>query len=383
MNHWEQALEQEAKRLAIMRALHFTVAARNIRRAVALGVLSRHEAELVLAGVGYDGADVKRVLGEEPTFSLDALKQALALDLMRGPVEGAKTMYARKALGFTRGELAIALGYADEAVERWEDGSDDVPADVVDGLLGMLEHATADGSDGQGWSRPDAEEFRALLDRMATWGEANAETHEEALARHDASDHACDVTFIRQVLEAGSDAAEAIHWPEFFARRKRLGAAAEAIEAPARETIRWMEQDREMGAEGVAFLFAPPEQPKATFRLRSPDEVYEIAMRHSARIKAGEDGGRIHERHDGERQDGPGAVDARERGVRHRPPRRRGDGSVSWGGGGGATAGQGVLDQGDGVGRSRPDAAYCAQRGVESASAGGEATLHRRVRRHR
>lgn len=63
MNLWEQALEQEASRIAIMRAMHFTVAARNIRRAVALGVSSRHEAALVLASLGYDDAGVARVLG--------------------------------------------------------------------------------------------------------------------------------------------------------------------------------------------------------------------------------------------------------------------------------------------------------------------------------
>jgi hypothetical protein len=141
VNHWEQALEQEAARIAIMRALHFTVAARNIRRAVALGVSSRHEAELVLVGVGYDDGEVKCVLGDAPSLSLDALEQVqirAALVTLREQRDGGAARFARKVLGLTREELGVALGYTDEAVERWEDGSDDVPPAVVERLIEML-----------------------------------------------------------------------------------------------------------------------------------------------------------------------------------------------------------------------------------------------------
>ncbi|MGK3981350.1 hypothetical protein WMF38_57665 [Sorangium sp. So ce118] len=74
MSKWADALEHEARRLAVMRATAFTIAARCIRAAVALGVETRHEAALVLTAVGL-GDDVERVLGPESALD-DVLTEA-------------------------------------------------------------------------------------------------------------------------------------------------------------------------------------------------------------------------------------------------------------------------------------------------------------------
>lgn len=89
----------------------------------------------------WEVATESRGAADRPTLSLDALEQAqirAALVTLREQRDGAAARFARKALGQTRDELGVAFGYTDEAVERWEDGSDNVPAAVVRDLLGNL-----------------------------------------------------------------------------------------------------------------------------------------------------------------------------------------------------------------------------------------------------
>ncbi|MGK3995135.1 hypothetical protein [Sorangium sp. So ce1024] len=68
----------------------------------------------------------------------------------------------------------------------------------------------------------------------------------------DVGDHERDVAAIRQALEAGADVATAIDWPAFWQRRARLGATAEATEAPVRATVEWMGQEATLSSEATS-----------------------------------------------------------------------------------------------------------------------------------
>ncbi|WP_437831411.1 hypothetical protein [Sorangium sp. So ce1153] len=77
---------------------------------------------------------------------------------------------------------------------------------------------------------------------------------EQALAPSDVdlAVHERDVASIQRCIEDDGEVTTAIDWPVFWARRQRLGRAAEVIEEPVRATVDWMRH------EGGPMRSAPP-----------------------------------------------------------------------------------------------------------------------------